>query len=127
MLFSLSARSASVPHHVWPPSGLEALTRPAHLTSPSIACSQGRALGFDGKTLIHPSTIEPANRVYAPSASEVEHARRVVSAFEQAAAAGSALAVVDGKLVESLHVRESERRLRMAEEIEARERAAADT
>ena len=88
------------------------------------SCVQGRALGFDGKTLIHPSTLEAANRVYAPSDSQIEHARRVVSAFEQAAAAGSALAVVDGKLVESLHVREAERLLAMAEVIEARARAA---
>ena len=82
------------------------------------SCVQGRALGFDGKTLIHPSTIGIANTVFAPSASEVARARRVIAAFEEAAAAGSALAVLDGKLIEQLHVRESERLLALASAIE---------
>lgn len=82
------------------------------------SCVQGRALGFDGKTLIHPSTIGIANTVFAPSASEVARARRVIAAFEEAAAAGSALAVLDGKLLEQLHVRESERLLALASAIE---------
>ena len=81
------------------------------------ACLQGRALGFDGKTLIHPKTLEPANRVFAPSPAEVDRARRVVAAFADAAAAGSALVVLDGKLVEELHVRSARRLLALNEAI----------
>lgn len=77
------------------------------------ACAQGRALGFDGKTLIHPSTLEVANATFAPSEAEVEHARCVIAAFETTAAAGDALVVLDGKLVEELHVRASQRILEL--------------
>ena len=47
-------------------------------------CVQGRQLGFDGKTLIHPSQLEPCNRVFAPSEAEVEQARKIIAAFEEA-------------------------------------------
>ena len=83
------------------------------------ACAQGRALGFDGKTLIHPRTLAAANRAFAPSAAEVERARRVVAAFEEARAAGSALVVLDGKLVEELHVRSARRLLALDAAVEA--------
>ena len=68
------------------------------------ACIQGRAMGFDGKTLIHPSQVGPCNEVFAPSGEELELARRQVAAFAEAEAAGQAVAVVDGRIVESLHV-----------------------
>jgi citrate lyase subunit beta/citryl-CoA lyase len=87
------------------------------------ACRQGRELGFDGKTLIHPKTIEVANRVFAPSAGEVEAARRVIEAHERARAEGRGVAVVDGKLVENLHVVCAKRTLQLAQAISARESA----
>ena len=61
------------------------------------ACDQGVALGFDGKTLIHPSQIEPANKAFAPSADIIERAGRIVDAWQAAKAEGKAVAVVDGK------------------------------
>ena len=82
------------------------------------ACRQGRALGFDGKTLIHPSQLEPANRTFAPSAQEVDAARRIVAAHAEAVASGRGVAVVDGRLVEALHVAEAERVLKLAAAIE---------
>jgi citrate lyase subunit beta/citryl-CoA lyase len=83
------------------------------------ACRQGRDLGFDGKTLIHPRTIEAANRIFAPSAEEVARARRVTEAHARAAAQGQGVAVLDGRLVEALHVAEARRVLALAEAIEA--------
>ena len=79
------------------------------------SCDQGRRLGFDGKSLIHPKTIAAANAAFTPSADEVARARAVIAAFDAAAAAGSALAVLDGKLVEELHVRASRRLIAVAE------------
>ncbi len=67
-------------------------------------CRQGRQLGFDGKTLIHPGQVEICNRVFSPSPEEVDHARRVIKAFEEAASRGSGVATVDGRLIENLHV-----------------------
>lgn len=73
-------------------------------------CRESRRLGFDGRTLIHPGQIEICNRVFSPSGPEVESARRVIAAFERAAAAGDGVATLDGRLIESLHV-ESARRV----------------
>ena len=87
------------------------------------ACRQGKDLGFDGKTLIHPKQISIANTVFAPSAAEVEHAHRLVKAHKDALAAGQGITVVDGRLIESLHVREAERVIAAAERIESLERA----
>jgi len=67
-------------------------------------CEQGRDMGFDGKTLIHPDQIATANAVFAPAATELSLARRQIDAFEAARAAGQAVAVVDGKIVENLHI-----------------------
>jgi len=67
-------------------------------------CEQGRDMGFDGKTLIHPAQLAVANEVFAPSEAEVDLARRQISAFEAAEAAGQGVAVVDGKIVENLHI-----------------------
>jgi citrate lyase subunit beta / citryl-CoA lyase len=72
-------------------------------------CVEGRRLGFDGKTLIHPGQIEICNRVFSPSAQEVEHARRVIEAFEQATRAGAGVATLDGRLIENLHVESAKR------------------
>ncbi|MDO9524674.1 MAG: CoA ester lyase [Gemmobacter sp.] len=67
-------------------------------------CEQGRDLGFDGKTLIHPDQILVANAAFAPSDSEIDLARRQIVAFDAAQAAGQGVAVVDGKIVENLHI-----------------------
>ncbi|MGV8988418.1 MAG: HpcH/HpaI aldolase/citrate lyase family protein [Cypionkella sp.] len=67
-------------------------------------CEQGRDMGFDGKTLIHPDQLEVANRVFAPSDAELELARRQIAAFEEATVAGQGVAVLDGKIVENLHI-----------------------
>lgn len=67
-------------------------------------CEQGRDMGFDGKTLIHPAQLEIANAAFSPSQSELEMARRQIEAFDEARAAGLGVAVVDGKIVENLHI-----------------------
>ena len=67
-----------------------------------------------GKTLIHPGQIDPCNRIFAPSAEEIEYSRRVISAFEQA---GSGVVTVDGRMIENLHVDNARRILAMAEAI----------
>jgi citrate lyase subunit beta / citryl-CoA lyase len=84
-------------------------------------CRQGRQLGFDGKTLIHPSQLEPCNRVFAPAADEVERAGRVIEAFEQAEAEGRGVVTVDGRMVENLHVEQARRTLALAVAIDALE------
>ena len=76
-------------------------------------CRQGRELGFDGKTLIHPGQVETANLVFAPSDDEVDTARRTIAVFEAAQAEGRAVATLDGRLVESLHVDTAHRVLAM--------------
>jgi citrate lyase subunit beta/citryl-CoA lyase len=85
------------------------------------ACEQGRTLGFDGKTLIHPRQIAACNAAFGPRATQIEHARRVLEAFETARAAGAAVTVVDGRLVENLHADEARRTLALAEAITARD------
>lgn len=77
-------------------------------------CLQGRQFGFDGKTLIHPSQLEPANRLFAPSQSEVEHAQAVIAAFDEATTQGKGVATVNGKLIENLHVADAHRILAVA-------------
>lgn len=67
-------------------------------------CAQGRDMGFDGKTLIHPAQLAIANAAFAPSPDEVDLARRQIAAFDEAIAQGQAVAVVDGKIVENLHI-----------------------
>ena len=84
------------------------------------ACVQGLELGFDGKTLIYPSQVEPCNEVFAPSPAEVDTARRIIIAFREAEAAGKGVVVVDGKLVENLHVVGAERMVALADAIAAR-------
>jgi citrate lyase subunit beta/citryl-CoA lyase len=77
--------------------------------------TQGRTFGFDGKTLIHPSQIEPTNRIFSPSPDEVEYSRRVIAAFEAAEAAGSGVVTVDGRMIENLHVETARRVLSLAD------------
>ncbi|MDB2421703.1 CoA ester lyase [Paracoccaceae bacterium] len=77
-------------------------------------CEQGRDLGFDGKSLIHPAQIGLANQVFAPSASEISLAQRQIEAFKQASDAGQGVAVVDGTIVENLHVETAQRLLAKA-------------
>lgn len=67
-------------------------------------CEQGRDMGFDGKTLIHPAQLDIANTAFAPAEAEIDLARRQIAAFEEAAAKGEGVAVVDGKIVENLHI-----------------------
>jgi (3S)-malyl-CoA thioesterase len=82
-------------------------------------CDQGRDMGFDGKTLIHPAQIDIANRAFAPSAAEVDLARRQIAAFDAALAAGQAVAVVDGRIVENLHIVTARATLAQAQAIAA--------
>lgn len=80
-------------------------------------CEQGRDLGFDGKTLIHPKQLAAANAAFAPSPEALARARKIIDAWQEASAAGKAVVVVDGRLVENLHVQEAERDLELAERI----------
>jgi citrate lyase subunit beta/citryl-CoA lyase len=82
-------------------------------------CRQGRALGFDGKTLIHPKQIETANATFGPSEAEVAAAERIIAAFEEATAKGQGVVLLDGKLVENLHVAEAKRTVALADAIRA--------
>jgi citrate lyase subunit beta/citryl-CoA lyase len=90
------------------PDGLEA------------SCRQGLELGFDGKTLIHPKTVDVANRIFAPTPEEVERAQRIIGAHAEAMEEKRSVVVVDGRLVEALHVEEAKRTVALAEAIAAR-------
>ena len=83
-------------------------------------CVQGMQMGFDGKTLIHPSQVEPCNEVFSPSAAELEMARRIIAAFDEAKAQGKGVATVDGRMIENLHVDNAKRAVAMADAIGAR-------
>ena len=67
-------------------------------------CEQGRDLGFDGKTLIHPAQVEVTNTAFAPTQSEIDLAQRQIEAYEDSMKSGQGVAVVDGQIVENLHV-----------------------
>jgi citrate lyase subunit beta/citryl-CoA lyase len=82
-------------------------------------CVQGRQLGFDGKTLIHPSQVEPANSVWAPAADAVDDARALIAAFEEGLAAGRGVATHNGRMIENMHVENARRLLGLAEAIAA--------
>ncbi|MDH4281728.1 MAG: CoA ester lyase [Myxococcales bacterium] len=83
------------------------------------SCRQGAELGFDGKTLIHPKQLAAANEVFAPSDEEVRLSRQIIEAYAQAEAQGRGVVVVDGKLIERLHVDHAERVVALAEAISA--------
>jgi len=80
-------------------------------------CRQARSMGFDGKSLIHPAQVAGANTVFAPSDEEVAHARRMIAAFDEAKALGKGVAVLDGRMVEELHVQTAKETVAMAEAI----------
>jgi citrate lyase subunit beta / citryl-CoA lyase len=86
-----------------------------------LSCEQARNLGFDGKSLIHPKQISTANRIFSPSKGTVEHAQQVIEAWKQAEKEGSGVVVVNGKLVENLHVAEAKRILAVVKAIELRQ------
>lgn len=75
----------------------------------AVQCQEGEALGFDGKTVIHPSQVEPANLAFFPTEAEIARARRIIHAWESAYERGEEICVVDGRLVERLHAREAGR------------------
>ena len=85
-----------------------------------VEAAQGRDMGFDGKTLIHPAQVAIANRVFAPSDAEIDLSERQIAAFEAATAEGLGVAVVDGKIVENLHVETARKILALAEAVSAR-------
>lgn len=84
-------------------------------------CDQGRDMGMDGKTLIHPAQLAVANAAFAPSEAEIDLAQRQIAAFEEAEASGQGVAVVDGKIVENLHVVTAKSILAKADAIAAME------
>ncbi len=83
------------------------------------SCIQGRDMGFDGKTLIHPSQIALANQIFGPSLEEIDEARQRIRAYEAAISSGAGIAVLNGKLVEELHIQDAKRILALANAIEA--------
>ncbi len=84
-------------------------------------CEQGRDMGFDGKTLIHPAQIDAANAAFGPTEAELAEAHEFVAAYEAALAQGKAVAVVNGRIVENLHVDNAQRIIAQAEAIAALE------
>ena len=84
------------------------------------ACAQGRALGFDGKTLIHPSQVDPCNAAFAPSETEVADARKIIAAFDQPENRAKGAISLDGRMVERLHAEIAARVVAMSEAIAAR-------
>lgn len=86
-------------------------------------CEQGRDLGFDGKTLIHPDQVAIANECFAPSEAALDLARRQIAAFDEATARGLGVAVVDGRIVENLHIVTARQTLARAEAIAQLQRA----
>ena len=87
------------------------------------ACKQGVEFGFDGKTLIHPKTVAATNRIFAPSEIAVAWSRKIIAAHAEAVAQGKGVVVVDGKLVENLHVESARRLVKLADAIAAMEAA----
>lgn len=84
-----------------------------------VECEQGRDMGFDGKTLIHPAQIDIANAAFSPSEAEIDLARRQIAAFEEVEATGQGVAVVDGRIVENLHIVTARETLAKADAIAA--------
>ena len=85
----------------------------------AVECAQGRDMGFDGKTVIHPAQIAGANAAFSPSQDDIDLARRQIAAFEEAEASGQGVAVVDGRIVENLHIVTARETLAKAEAIAA--------
>ena len=89
----------------------------ANLEGFKAACRQGRDMGFDGLTLIHPSQVDPCNEIFAPGEAEIAQARKIIAAFAEAKAQGKGVVTIDGRMVEELHVRQAERAVAMADAI----------
>ena len=83
-------------------------------------CAQGLEFGFDGKTLIHPSQIEPCNMAFSPSPADVEQARKMIAAFDLPENKGKGVVSIDGRMVERLHANMARRTVAIAEAISAR-------
>lgn len=81
-------------------------------------CMQGVELGFDGKTLIHPSQIDPCNAIFSPAPAEVEQARKMIAAFDLPENKGKGVISIDGRMVERLHADMARRTVAIAEAIE---------
>lgn len=81
------------------------------------ACQQGKELGMDGKTLIHPKTIDAANEVFAPTQEAIAWSKRIIDAHAEAERDGKGVVLVDGKLIENLHVESAKNLIRMADAI----------
>jgi citrate lyase subunit beta/citryl-CoA lyase len=81
---------------------------------------QGREMGFDGKTLIHPAQVEPCNEAFSPSEADIERAQGLISTFEEAKAAGQGVVTFNNKMVEELHVRDAKRILAFADALASR-------
>jgi len=84
-----------------------------------LSCIQGRDMGFDGKTLIHPSQINLANEIFGPSPQEIDEAKQKIAAYEAAISSGAGIAVLNGKLVEELHIQDAKRILALAHAIKS--------
>jgi citrate lyase subunit beta / citryl-CoA lyase len=82
-------------------------------------CVQGMELGFDGKTLIHPGQVDITNEVWAPTEAEVDHARKVIAAFDEGLREGKGVVTVDGRMIENLHVANAQRVIAVADAIAA--------
>ncbi len=82
-------------------------------------CQQGAEMGFDGKTLIHPTQVEPCNDAFSPSESEIAQAQKIIEAFEAAQAEGKGVVTVDGRMIENLHVDNARRAIAISEAIAA--------
>lgn len=79
---------------------------------------QGKSLGFDGKTLVHPTQVDPTNQIWAPSHEELAFARRVIAAFDDASSTGLGVITVDGQMIENLHVENARRVIAIADSLE---------
>jgi citrate lyase subunit beta/citryl-CoA lyase len=83
------------------------------------SCVQGRDMGFDGKTLIHPNQIAAANEIFGPSPAEIEEAKQRIAAYDAAISSGAGIAVLNGKLIEELHIQDAKRILALAKAIDS--------
>ena len=81
------------------------------------SCIQGRDMGFDGKTLIHPNQIAVANETFGPSPEEIKESQERIAAYEAAIQSGAGIAVLNGKLIEELHIQDAKRILALADAI----------
>ncbi len=103
--------------------GLEILDGPysdfSNVDGFALECAQGRDLGFDGKTLIHPGQIEACNAIFTPPADEVAHARKIIAAFEKPENAARGAISLDGQMVERLHAEMARRTIAIADAIAA--------